>query len=235
MWDSVQQVGALERTEPEIFFALDGQLRYVHWSPAAEEFTGIQAGDAVGRSFYEVFPEAVGTAAEGLYLDVLRTRRPGGFITEWDGTFYEVAAYPSSGGLTVVAREITDRKQTEAVLAESEKRFWSFFDQLPVAVVIVRGGTITRANGRFLAMFGYSDRSELERTSLPGHFAPSSRRGLLELLGGMQAEGGLPCGCSATARGSDGSRFPVCITGRYVEAPDGPAVACFLFETSEGK
>ena len=220
----------MERIEPEIFFALDGQLRYVYWSRAAQEFTGIPLADAVGRSFYEVFPEAVGTPAEGLYLDVLRTGEPGGFVTEWEGTFYEVAAYPASEGLAVFAREITKPKQADDALVEGDKRFWAFFDELPVAAAIVREGRITRANDSFLAMFGHLERSDLESTSLAGHFGSSTRAGVGELLRVLLADGSPPGKCSATAHGRDGATFPVWVTGRCVEAPGGPALACFLLE-----
>ncbi len=230
MLGSGQQVGALERIEPEIFFALDGRLRYVYWSRAAEEFTGIPLADAVGRSFYEVFPEAVGTPAEGLYLDVLRTRQAGGFVTEWEGTFYEVAAYPASEGLAILAREIAGPKQADDALVEGDKRFWAFFDELPVAAVIVSEGRITRANDSFLAVFGHLERSDLESTSLAGHFDSSSRAGVGELLRALLTDGSPPGKCSATAHGRDGATFPVWVTGRCVETPDGPALACFLLE-----
>ena len=134
-----------------------------------------------------------------------------------------------------ITRQAVERCVKKRALAGSEKQFWSFFDKLPVAAVVVSGERITRANGSFLDMFGYSDRSEVESTPLPGHFAPSSRPGLAELLRGGQAEGRLPCNCNATAHGGDGSMFPVCITARHVVTPDGPALACFLLEASERK
>ena len=230
MLGSVQHVGALGRLGAEIFFALDGRLRYVFWSREAEKFTGIPRSDAVGRSLYEVFPEAVGSPAEGLYLDVLRARCPGGFITEWDGTCYEVVACPASEGLVVFAREIARPRQADCARVEGDERFWTFFDQLPVAAAIVRDGRIMRANESFMAMFGHSERSDLENTSLAGHFDTYSRPGVGELLRALLTDASQPAKCRATAHGSDVATLSVWVMGRRVETPDGPALACFLLE-----
>jgi PAS domain S-box-containing protein len=91
---------------------MDGRLRFVFWNRAAEALTGIPAERVLGKSLYEVFPEAVGTAAEQQYFEALRTRRPQTMTTQFAGERYEVTAHPQGGGLVVAARDVTARATT---------------------------------------------------------------------------------------------------------------------------
>ena len=60
----------------DIFFAFDNKLKYTYWNKASEDFTGIKAKDAIGRTFNELFPELKNTEVEGFYKDILRTKKP---------------------------------------------------------------------------------------------------------------------------------------------------------------
>lgn len=97
----------------DVFFAMDRRLRYVRWSRAAEELTGIGASEAVGRSFYDLFPTAAGSLAEQVYLEVLRTGQDRTFRTEWGRTSYEVTVRPGHVGLLVSARDVTAYQHRE--------------------------------------------------------------------------------------------------------------------------
>ena len=118
------QIGEQDFAESvrDVFFTMDEHLRYLCWNRAAEELTGIAANEAIGRCFYELFPEAPGTPAEKLYFDVLRTRQPGTIVTEFEGTYYEVTAYPRQHGLAVCARDVTDRERIEHASMERRAR-----------------------------------------------------------------------------------------------------------------
>jgi PAS domain S-box-containing protein len=115
----------------DLFFAMDENLRYTYWNRASEELTGITAKDAIGKSLYELFPDTPQTRrAERVYLDVLRTQQSQSFINEYQlggkDFFFEISAYPSRDGLSVFAKDITERKQAEAQLTEQldELRRW---------------------------------------------------------------------------------------------------------------
>ena len=101
----------------DVFFAMDRDLRFTYWNQASEELTGMPAGDVVGKTFYEVYPEARGTTAEELYLKTLGTQQPQTAVQEsalgGEHYFFEIRAYPSRRGLSVFLRDITERKQAE--------------------------------------------------------------------------------------------------------------------------
>ena len=96
----------LAATGRDVFIALDERLRYFCWNHAAERLTGIPAWQALGQSFYQVFPEGRGGPAERLYTDVMRTHEPMMLLTRCGRERYEVTAYPFSGGVSMFARAL---------------------------------------------------------------------------------------------------------------------------------
>ena len=105
----------------DVFFAMDKELRYTYWNKASENLTGTSAKDAIGKSLLEIFPDTPqARKAEKVYLDVLRTQRSQSFVNEYQlggkYFFFEISAYPSSRGLSVFVKDVTDRKRAEEEL-----------------------------------------------------------------------------------------------------------------------
>jgi len=110
-----EQVGD---SAPVALLAMDGRLCYTRWSKVAEVLTGIPARRVVGRSLYEVFPEAPGSPAEQQYFEVLRTGQPVTIRTVLDGVKFELTACPSGEGLTVFARSLPQPASHDASMKE---------------------------------------------------------------------------------------------------------------------
>jgi PAS domain S-box-containing protein len=108
----------------DVFFALDTELRCTYWNKASHELTGVSAEAALGKTLYELFPKFEGTKTETFYLDALRTSQPKSLTFEYRtgdrNVFLELSAYPSRTGLSVFARDITQRKRGESALRESK-------------------------------------------------------------------------------------------------------------------
>lgn len=109
----------------DVMFELDHDLHYTHWNKAAEALTGISAENAMGRSMREIFGDTEEQAKiEKVYLDVLAERHSRTFETALtvDGqqNYFELNAYPSMRGVSVVAKNITERKWSEKIM---QKRF----------------------------------------------------------------------------------------------------------------
>jgi two-component system, cell cycle sensor histidine kinase and response regulator CckA len=122
----------------DVFFALDEYLVCTYWNKAAESFAGIPPEQAVGKSFYDLFPQAAGSIAEQAYQEVLRTGRPMSFLTEHalgpERLFYEVSVYPLREGVSVFAKDVTDRKRAEEGLRQSQDRYRAMFENSPIAL-----------------------------------------------------------------------------------------------------
>jgi PAS domain S-box-containing protein len=81
----------------------------------------------------------------------------------------------SSGGYLVQAQDITERKQVEEALRESEQNFRNSLDDSPLGIRIVTAeGKLLYANQAILDIYGYSSIEELKATATKKHYTPES-------------------------------------------------------------
>ena len=120
---AVQREGEAYARITDGFVATDAEFRYTHVNPAAEMFLRRPAAEILGRSMWDVFPQAVGTAYEEEFRRAMREQRPVEFETASatrPGRTLHIRAFPSPDGLSVHFRDVTDLKRSEearAVLA----------------------------------------------------------------------------------------------------------------------
>lgn len=111
----------------DVFFAVDNDLKCTYWNRTTENLVGIPAQEALGKSIYELFPDVQGTKIEELYLQTLRTQRPRSFVQEYKlrgkDFIFEINVYPSKHGLSVFAKDITERRRMQEALQVSEARY----------------------------------------------------------------------------------------------------------------
>lgn len=109
----------------DILFELDQSLHCTHWNKTSETLLGIPVDDAIGRSMHEIFGESEEqTRIERIYEAVLSDHQPRTFETTFvlneEARSFEINAYPSTRGISVVAKDVTERKQMEVAL-ETER------------------------------------------------------------------------------------------------------------------
>ena len=107
----------------DVFFALDNELKYTYWNNASEDLTGISAKKALGKYILDVFPDNEETNnAIRVYKKVIKTQKPEFFINEYHiknkRYYFEINAYPSKGGVSVIVKDITERKMAEKKLRQ---------------------------------------------------------------------------------------------------------------------
>ena len=164
--DSEERYRELADSITDVFFAMDGDLRYNYWNKASELLTGIRAEDAIGKSLLEIFPDSPGLRkAEKIYRAVLRTQKSRTFVNDFDidsrHYVFEISTYPSRGGISVFTRDITERKQEGEALRQSEERYRTILEEMEDAYFEVDlGGHFTFVNNAACRDLGYS-REEL--------------------------------------------------------------------------
>ena len=146
----------------DLFFTLDLELKCSFWNRAAESLTGILASAVLGRKISEAFADAGNTTElENAFREVLTVRHARSLNLAWrigeKDFLFEVNAYPSMNGISVVARDVGQRKRAEEALRKSEEKFAKAFQASPAMITIVRisDGQYIEVNKAFETLTGF--------------------------------------------------------------------------------
>jgi len=144
--EATLRAGEILESIGDAFYFLDVDLRFTYVNRKAEELWGMRREDLLGRKFLDVFPHVEGSHSN---LEIMRALDEGQPLTYETispiiGGWVEVSAYPSSGGLSVYYRDITERKRAEAAVRQRDDLLHVIFDSLSSHVAVLdRAGVIT--------------------------------------------------------------------------------------------
>ena len=224
----------------DLFFTLDVELKCSFWNRAAESLTGILAGAVLGRKIGEAFSDGqADNQLEEMFREVLATRMARSFsfpcrIGDKDFLF-EVTAYPSIDGISVVARDVASRKRAEEALRRSEEKFAKAFQASPAMITIVRIGDrqYLEVNRAFERHTGF-ERAEVVGRSI---LEIAGRVGLQSLYHafGQAVEEGSVRNMEAIVGRKSGEVLTVLLSAEVVEFDGQPCVLTVAEDISERK
>ncbi|HET7512130.1 MAG TPA: response regulator [Chthoniobacterales bacterium] len=104
----------LEKTS-DGFFAVDRDWKFTYLNAEAEEMLGAKRETLVGQNLWLKFPDLTGTVFEENFRKVMIDQIAIEFeaLDAAEKSCFEVHSYPSSGGISVFFRDITERKRAE--------------------------------------------------------------------------------------------------------------------------
>ncbi len=132
--------------------------RFLDINPAFEKLTGLKKVDIIGKTVKEIMPDTEDIWIEK-YGHVALTCEPISFkhYSLALGRFYDVSAYaPEKGKFAVVFNDITERKNLEETLRESEEKMSSIFRVAPTGMGVMKNRIIMEVNDKICEMTGYS-------------------------------------------------------------------------------
>jgi PAS domain S-box-containing protein len=173
-------------------------------------------------------PEAL-AASRGAFAEISRAgsvtfeidfkRKDGDvFPAEVSASLFEIGGNKVIQG---IVRDITERKQAEEALRESEEKYHSLADNVPVGIfrsTADRGGRLLSVNPALARMFGYETPEDMAKTRVADFYAePKARKGFIDTI----SQAGTVADYEVQYKRADGSTFLGSLNARAVKGPGG--------------
>jgi diguanylate cyclase (GGDEF)-like protein/PAS domain S-box-containing protein len=168
---------AMVRDSNDIMAIVDPHGRLVYASPVTERILALDIEPLIGSDVFDlIHPEDRETARRGF-----QSTRQGGEVDRievrlrrGDGTWRVVEAVatnllddPSVEGIVISARDVTDRRHSEAELREAQERFRSAFEHAPIGMALISiDGRLFRVNRALVQILGRGESELLASTLL---------------------------------------------------------------------
>lgn len=152
----------------ECFWSLSRDWKFTYFNYNAEAFYGLSRHDVVGKTFWDIFPDVVGSDYEHRY----RRAMAEGVIDSFEGPsvvrpdrWVDVRIFPLADGIAVSFRDLTRRQEAERRALESRAELAALFSQVSAGLAETDiNGYFVRVNDAFCRMVGRSS-AELLRMS----------------------------------------------------------------------
>ncbi|HEY9606507.1 MAG TPA: PAS domain S-box protein [Allocoleopsis sp.] len=188
-----QEFKALVELSPDIISRFDRQLRHRYVNPAVELAAGIPAPEFLGKTNRELeMPPELLSLWEQSLQTVFQTGESDEhelrFLTPNGPKYYQSRLVPelATDGFVAsvlgICRDVTQTKQTEELLRESEQRFRTVFEFAPIGIAITDSqGIWLETNQAVQEILGYT-KEELQNRPLTEFTHPDDRAENLALL-----------------------------------------------------
>ncbi len=131
--------------------------------------------------------------------------------------------------------DITQRKEGERALAESEERYRTVIEHSNDGIGFTRGGTLEYVNPRFVEMFGYDSPDELVGKPIALHVHPDDRERVLDIHARRRRGEPVPPRYEYRGITRAGSIIYVEVSAAGVTYRNEPILVLFLRDVSERK
>ena len=240
-----QSKNELERTLnaiPDMIMILDNGYRIVRVNEAMAERLGLTPDEAVGLLCYEHFhgtkeppsycPHAKFLADGRTHIEEVNAERFGGDFLVSVSPIHDPEGHLA--GSVCVAHDITQRKQAEEALRESEEKYRSLVSLSPDPIFIVQDGRHQMVSPAFTKLFGYTqqDLADVDALELIHEdYKESVRKRLEDRFAGKE----IPRNLLIDMIAKDGRIVPCESSGELIQYSGRPAILVIIRDITERK
>jgi PAS domain S-box-containing protein len=171
--DSEEHLKTLFDYAPDAYYISDLKGNFIDGNIAAERLIGYKKEELIGKNFFKLKLLSLADMPKAAKLLAKNLRRlptgPDEFVLnrkDNSKVIVEISTYPvkiKGRALALgIARDITERKQAEKALEESEEKYRTVFENTGTAILIIEEDTIiSMVNTQFEKLSGYS-KGEIE-------------------------------------------------------------------------
>lgn len=238
---SREQYKTLIERISDAFIAVDHEFRYTFLNKQAEELIHKPADELIGKTVWEVFPDAVGSDTFRAFEKAMKEQV---YVTNTDhypalDLWQENHIYPSSDGLSVFIRNITKLKKNEIAARNSEEiRRIIMNSSLDAIICVDNSNNIIFWNNQAESLFGWSfdeiKAKPFHETIIPTGYRKFAEKGILHYLHSRNAES-LDRIIETTVVNRDGKEFPVEFFAIKVLTDNNSFTCAYIRDISERK
>jgi PAS domain S-box-containing protein len=161
-----RSVDVLDRISDGVV-SLDTEFRYTYVNERAEQLLGLDAESIVGEHVWDLFPEVADSVAGEKLRTARETREQVSFerYNEELERWFDVRVYPDGGGVSIVFRDVTERKEREQELRETNRQLNAIIENTEEAIYLKdRDGRYDLVNDAAAGLFDLDADSMVGRT-----------------------------------------------------------------------
>jgi len=243
---TLQLLDAIAQGSTDCIFAKDGEDRFILFNRASEQLTGKTAAAVLGKDESAIFPAELAARLQADNRTVMAENRSLTFqenlVTAQGARAYLTSKSPlhdADGkviGLFGIARDISELKQAEAALRESEGRFRALVEESLAGIYIIQDDRFRYVNPGFAALFGYDSPEDLiDRVAVADLVSPEDREWVAEYLRRRLEGETVDAHYTFTGLRRDGGRIDVEVHGRAFDYQGRQAVIGLILDITERK
>ncbi|MBW4679948.1 MAG: PAS domain S-box protein [Microcoleus vaginatus WJT46-NPBG5] len=225
-----QEFKAIAENAPDVIARLDENLRYLYMNQAVEPVTGMPPNFFIGKTLWELgLPEEILAKWEQTFRQVLTTGQQcvieNSFPTPSGTKYYQSRIVPefakdgSTQFLLNITRDVTELKQAEAALRETNQKLETLIQASPVAIIALDGqANIKMWSPAAEKIFGWTEQEVLNR---PVPFVPPEKQEEFHTLHEMKLQGQLVSGIEVCRQNKSGEKIEVAVWGAPLPDAEG--------------
>lgn len=189
---------ALLNAPTDSVILIDNQGIILALNEIAASRLGKHSDDLIGTLSYDHLPKEVAQRRRPLMAPLLEKKESVRFVDEREGRWYDTVSYPilNENGdvkkIAIIARDITEQKNIEKQVRESEQMYKHLLEQSFDAIAIHKEGKIAFLNEKAVKILGAASAEELIGRSIFDLIHPDSLKNLKNRLQNLSSAKGKP-------------------------------------------